>query len=83
MRFGASRELEGSDPGRREPVVQPAGRLPLSIKMTDRQLARLRQYCEEQERGGRPANELDWTRISITWGWASSLRLPSQTISNL
>ena len=23
---------------------------------------------EEPERGGRLANELDWTRISITWG---------------
>ena len=40
----------------------------------------------EPERGGRPANELDWTRISNTWGWVSSLRsrrLQSQTISNL
>ena len=40
----------------------------------------------ETDRGGRPANELDWTRISNTWGWVSSLRsrrLQSQTISNL
>ena len=40
--------------------------------------------CEEPERGGRPANELDWTRISSTWGWVSSLRSPrlqSQTCS--
>ena len=37
---------------------------------------------EEAERGGRPANELYWTRISSTWGWVSSLRsrrLQSQT----
>ena len=35
--------------------------------------------CEEPERGGRPANELDWTRIWCTWGvWVLS-RLQSQT----
>ena len=35
----------------------------------------------EPGRGGRPANELDWIRISCTWGWVSSLRLQSQTCS--
>ena len=36
----------------------------------------------DRERGGRHTNELDWTRISSTWGWVSSLRsrrLQSQT----
>ena len=44
----------------------------------------IRCISEEPERGGRHTNELDWTRISSTWGWVSSLRSPrlqSQTCS--
>ena len=57
------------------PLLDPGFGIPEGVGSTD--------ILAEQERGGRPANELDWTRISTTWGWVSSLRLQSQTISNL
>ena len=36
----------------------------------------------EAGRGGRPANELDWTRISCTWGVAFVTEISEIAISN-
>ena len=46
-------------------------------------LASNSSISEEPERGGRHTNELDWTRISSTWGVGFVTEISEIAISNL